>query len=312
MSKEQSGAHKTSIGGQALIEGVMMKGPSVTAMAVRNPKGEIVTSEWQTHKGGKPWHKKTPFVRGAFEFVSMMMLGYKCLMKSADMAEIELDDESKLDRWIKNKFGDKATDIITYIALIMAIGLAVGLFFVLPTFITGFFQSIIPNETVLSFVETTVKITLFVLYLVAISRLEDIRRVFMYHGAEHKTIFCYERGMELTVENVRDCPRFHPRCGTSFLLIVMVVSAVTFSFLGWGSLLLRTVLKVLLLPVVVGISYEIIKFAGRHDNILTRAISAPGMWLQALTTAEPDDSMIEVAIAAMTPCIPSDKTEDRW
>ncbi len=303
---------KTSIGGQALIEGILMQGPNMSAMAVRKPNKEIVIEKWETNRGGKVWYKKVPFVRGSFNFVSMMISGYKCMMRSAELAEIEEEEPSKFEKKLMELLGDNFSKVVTGFAAIAGIALAVGLFMVLPTLLVGLLSPLNLSASLSTVVESVAKITIFILYMALMSRIPDVQRVFQYHGAEHKTISCYEAGEELTVENIRPKTRFHPRCGTSFLLIVMVVSVLVFSQLGWGSVLMRVVQKIVLLPLVVGISYEIIKLAGRYDNFITRAISAPGIWLQNLTTAEPDDSQIEIAIAAMQICIPENASEDMW
>jgi len=308
---QSKSVHKTSIGGQALIEGVMMRGPQISAMSVRLPNNNIETETWNTSDGKKPWYKKALFVRGVVNFIEMNVFGYKCLMKSAEKAGIEEEEPTKFEKWITEKLGDKLMAVLSAIAMVLSLIFAVGLFMVLPTTIVKLLQSLIPSAF-LTFIAGAIKITIFVLYLALVSQLKDIKRVFSYHGAEHKTIACYEAGEELTVENIRRYTRFHPRCGTSFLLIVLVVSVLVFSMLEWNNAVIRILLKLLLLPVVVGISYEIIKLAGRYDNFATRIISAPGMWLQRLTTREPDDSMIEVAIEAMKPCIPQDNNEDKW
>lgn len=304
---------KTSIGGQALIEGIMMRGPETSSMAVRQPDGEINLSTWSTNKGDKkPWYKTAPIVRGSFNFIDMMALGYKCLIKSADLAGFEEEEPSKFEKKLMELLGDKFSSVLGSAAMLLGVALSVGLFMVLPTVLVGFLKNFVASQAALTAIEAVTKIAIFVLYLYAVSKMGDVRRVFEYHGAEHKTIACYEAGEELTVENVRKHSRFHPRCGTSFMLIVMVVSVLVFSFASWSSVIGRVLLKLLLLPLVVGISFEIIKLAGRYDNPLTRAISAPGLWLQNLTTYEPHDEQIEVAIAAMKPCIPVDQQQDRW
>lgn len=309
MNKE---AFKTTIGGQALIEGVMMRGPEQSAMAVRTPSGEIDVETWAI-TSPKSWYRKAPFVRGAFNMVDSLLLGYKCLMKSADKAGMAEEEEpSKFELWLSKKFNTSVMTVISVFALILGLGVAVALFMVLPAFLVGFLKHWALSSVVLSLIEGLLKIVLFVLYLALVSRMPDIRRVFQYHGAEHKTIACYEAKQALIVENVRPQSRFHPRCGTSFLLIVLVISILLFSVVTWNNVLVRIVLKLVLLPVVVGISYEIIRFAGRHDNAFTRAISAPGLWMQRMTTFEPDDSQIEVAIASMIPCIPQQSGEDQW
>jgi uncharacterized protein YqhQ len=221
-------------------------------------------------------------------------------------------EPGRLEQWISDKTGKDVMSVVSVVALVLGGGLAIVLFMVLPAFIVSLMGGLIAGNATISLTEGAVKIIIFLLYLALVSRLSEIRRVFMYHGAEHKTIACYEAGEELTVENVRTKQRYHPRCGTSFLLIVLVVSILAFSVVTWSSFVLRVALKLLMLPVVVGVAYEIIKLAGRVDNIFTRAVSAPGIWLQRLTTAEPDDSQIEVAIASMRPCIPKEKGSDEW
>lgn len=311
MSTKQ--AIKTSIGGQALIEGIMMRGPKTSAMAVRLPDGSISLESWETNKGGgTPWYKKTPFIRGCFNFVDTMIMGYKCLMQSAEKSGFDLEEPSKFEKKLAELLGKNLTTVVSALAVVLGTGLAVLLFMVLPSMLTGLVSPFITTKLGLSTVEGLVKIGIFLLYIAGVSRVPDIRRVFEYHGAEHKTIACYEDGKELTVENIKGYTRFHPRCGTSFLLIVMVVSILVSSVVTWDNLLVRILLKLVMLPVVVSIAYEIIKAAGRYDNLLTRIISAPGLWLQNLTTNEPDASQIEIAIAAMQPCIPEDKNDDRW
>lgn len=302
---------KTSIGGQALIEGVMMRGPKKTAMAVRIPDGSIDVEITATHNASA-WYRKAPFVRGSFNMVDSLLQGYRCLMKSAEKSGMDDGQPGKFEIWLAEKTGKALTSVVSVVALALAGAIAIGLFMILPTFIVGLFGAAIRSTVVKSLVEGAVKITIFLLYLTLVSRLDDIKRVFMYHGAEHKTIACYEAGEELTVENVRGKSRYHPRCGTSFLLIVLVISILVFSAVTWSSILLRVGLKLLSLPIVVGVAYEIIKLAGRYDNPVTRAVSAPGMWLQRLTTVEPDDSQIEVAIASILPVIPEEKGADEW
>lgn len=302
---------KTTIGGQALIEGVMMRGPEQSCMAVRLPDG-TVDVETATLANTSAWYKKTPFIRGTFNMADALMTGYKYLMKSAEKSGADEGPPSSFETWLSEKSGKPVMSVVSAVALVLGGGLAILLFMVLPTLIVSWLEPFLGGASVKSLAEGAVKIGIFILYLWLVSRIGDIKRVFMYHGAEHKTIFCYEAGEALTVENVRLKPRFHPRCGTSFLLIVLVISILVFSALTWSNPVLRILLKLLLLPVVIGISYEIIKLAGRHDNPLTRIISAPGMWLQRLTTREPDDSQIEVAIASMMPVIPKEKGADEW
>lgn len=299
----------TSIGGQALIEGVMMRGPYTSAMAVRKPDGEIEVSTWETETKKRPWYKTTPFVRGIFNFIDMITLGYRCLMRSAELAGVDDEEPTGLEKKLMDLLGEKFTTVFSWLAMILGAALAVGLFMVLPTIFVGILRPLLPSQLALASVEACIKIGIFVLYLWATSRVKEIQRVFEYHGAEHKTIACFEAGEELTPENAKKHTRFHPRCGTSFLLIVMVVSVLVFSMVTWENLLIRIGLKLVMLPVVVGIAYEIIKLAGKYQNPVTRAISAPGLWLQRLTTREPDLEQLAVAIAAMTPCIPEDGSD---
>lgn len=312
MNKNQE--HKTSIGGQALIEGVMMKGPILSAMAVRTKDGTIDVETWNTSKGGGlPWYRKIPFVRGSFNFISTMADGYKCLMKSAEKSGMdEVEEPSKFDKWLAEKLGGELNNVVTGVAMVLGIGMALLLFMVLPAFLSKLLSGVVTSRLALTAVEGVLKIVILILFMWSTSKMEDLRRVYGYHGAEHKTIACYEAGEELTVENVRKYTRFHPRCGTSFLLIVLVISIFLFSVVTWSNVFIRILLKLLLLPLVVGIAYEIIKLAGRYDNVCTRLISAPGLWLQRMTTNEPDDGMLEVAIASMRPVIPENKEDDKW
>ena len=300
-NEKQSCAIKTSVGGQALLEGIMMKGPEKSAMAVRKPNGEIDLSVWDTKK--LTGIRKIPFIRGTFNFIDTLIQGYDCLMKSAEISGQE-EEPDKVELWLNKVFGKAAGAVFGTVVTFLAAALAIGLFFGVPALICGFIGNYVENKILLSAIEGVIKIAMFLAYIIGVSKMSDIHRTFMYHGAEHKTIFCYEKGLELTVENVRKQQRFHPRCGTSFLLIVLVVSVLVSSVITWENVFIRVLLKVLMLPVTVGISYEIIKFAGRHDNWFTKIISAPGLWFQNFTTQEPDDSMIEIAIAAVTPVLP--------
>lgn len=310
MSKK---SFKTSIGGQALIEGVMMRGPDSTAMAVRLPGGEIDVEQWENGPSSKRWYRKAPFIRGIFGMLESLTVGYKCLMKSAEKSTPEgEEDSSKFDQWISEKLGGHLSTVVGVVSTIIGVGLAIALFMILPAFLVGLLGKWVELSIVKSLLEGLLKIAIFVAYLALVSQMKDIRRVFMYHGAEHKTIACYEAGEALTVENIRGKSRFHPRCGTSFLFIVLIISILVFSVVTWSHVLIRVLLKLALLPVVVGVSYEIIKFAGRHNNPLTRVISAPGLWLQRLTTKEPEDDQIQVAIASMTPVIPREAGTDAW
>ncbi len=308
-NEKQTCAIKTSVGGQALLEGIMMKGPEKSAMAVRKPNGEIDLSVWDTKK--LTGIRKVPFIRGTFNFIDTLIQGYDCLMKSAEISGQE-EEPDKFELWLNKVFGKAAGAVFGTVITVIAAALAIGLFFGVPALIAGFIGNYVENAVLLSAIEGVIKIAMFLAYIIGVSKMSDIHRTFMYHGAEHKTIFCYEQGLELTVENVRKQQRFHPRCGTSFLLIVLVISILVSSVITWESVLVRVGLKILLLPVTVGISYEIIKFAGRHDNWLTRIISAPGLWFQNFTTQEPDDSMIEIAIAAVKPVLPENPEDAKF
>ncbi len=302
---------KTSVGGQALMEGIMMRGPKKICVAVRKPDGEIdLTMEDVKHH---KW-QKIPFVRGAFSMIENLVLGYRYLMHSAEvsMPEEEQEEPGKLDKWLQEHTGPKFQNFLMGLAAVMGGMLAIVLFMVLPTAIVGGVNHFVNLGWGKVLLEGALKIAMFVIYLFLCTRMKDIHRLFEYHGAEHKTIACYEAGEELTVENIRRHCRFHPRCGTSFMILVLIVSILLFSVLPWSSTGLRVFLKLLLLPVVMGISYELIKLAGRYDNLATRIISAPGLWLQRLTTFEPDDSMIEVAIAAVKPVLPSRPEDGLW
>ena len=307
---------KTSIGGQAVIEGAMMRGVDRSAMAVRRESGEIVVEQWEHKASSSVWYKRTPLIRGIFNFVDQMISGYKCIMRSAELSGMDLEEEpSPFEQKLEKLFGEHLVKVLYGVASVLGVLLAVGLFMILPTAISkgvNFLAGGAIANAGLSLLEGGIKIAVFVSYMALVRRMPEMYRMFSYHGAEHKTIACYEAGEELTVENVRRHIRFHPRCGTSFLLIVLVISILVFSVVTWQNGILRVVLKLLLLPVVVSISYEIIKLAGRYDNLVTRIISKPGLWLQRLTTVEPDDSMIEVAIASMKPVIPKEEGADNW
>lgn len=314
--KRKKKNHKSKIGGQALIEGVMMKGSYKSAMACRLPNGEIDLEVWD-EKNGKnaPWYRKIPFVRGIFNFIISLVDGYRCLMKSAEkqMDEDNPQEEmTKFEKWLDDKFGEKIMSVFMVLAVIVSVTVAMFLFIYLPTKTVGLIKPIKDYSILKTFLEGIIKIIIFVLYLGFTSLMKDIKRTYEYHGAEHKTIACHEAGEELNVENVREQSRFHPRCGTSFIFLVLIVGIFVFSFLSWGSTLVRVGMKLVLMPLIVGISYEIIRLAGRYDNVITRIISAPGLQLQKLTTREPDDKQIEVAIAAIKPCIPEDLEDDLW
>ena len=346
---------KTSIGGQALMEGIMMRGPKMTAMAVRNTKGEIVVEEFETTSAKRPAFCRWPIIRGILGYIDAMTLGYKCLMRSAELSALEdvveekpkkkknkrrnaetveatpeTNSEEQVPEEKEAKKEDKISawmmTLISVVSVVLGFGLAIVLFMLLPTFLYGLVAPFVEGDNLVlnsiwkSGIEGILKVVLLVGYMAAISLMKDIRRTYMYHGAEHKTIFCYEAGLPLTVENVRKQNRFHPRCGTSFLILMLLVSifisffidpisaAITGVVLPLG---LRALVKLALIPIIVGIGYELIKFAGRHDNALTRIISMPGVWLQHLTVFEPDDAMIECAITAVERVIPDDGS-DNW
>ncbi len=340
---------KTSIGGQALIEGIMMRGPETTAMAVRHVSGEIILEDWPTRGKEKPHWMKLPLIRGIFNMVESMAFGYKCLMRSAELCGLEDEEPAKKKKEKvtvaeampageagvpeaaeaeetgaeptvadaekpEKKEPSKAErfffSLAMVISMVLGIGLAVVLFMWLRTLVPAladghrWFQSVF---------EGIVRLVLFIGYISLVSLMKDIRRVFMYHGAEHKSIFCYEAGLELTVENVRRQSRFHPRCGTSFMVLMLIVGVFLSMLIPiYDNTVLRVAIKLLMLPLVVGIGYELIKLAGRKDNTFTRIISKPGMWVQRITTKEPDDGMIECAIAALEKVIPEDPDADNW
>jgi len=297
----------------------MMRGPFKTTVAVRKPDGEIEKKIDENGVKTRGKFFKLPIIRGCVNFIDSLVIGMKALMYSAEFVDLEgEEEESKFDKWLEDKFGDKVKDIVIYVAVAISIILSVGLFMVLPTFLTRiveaipFMQSITETQTFTSVFEGIVRMLIFLGYMALVSQMKDIKRVFEYHGAEHKTIACYEAGEELTVENVKKHSRFHPRCGTSFLLFVMIISIIVYAFLPKTGIVLRVLMRLALLPVVAGLSYEVIKWAGRSKNTCVTFLSKPGLWLQKLTTREPDESQIEVAIAAMEPCIPEDKEEDKW
>lgn len=295
---------KSKIGGQALIEGIMMLGPDKGAMACRLPDGSIDIETWSENNGkNAPWYKKTPLVRGCVNFIVSMIKGYKYMMKSAEKQFTEEEKEES----------DSAVYTISlYVGIVVGVILAVGLFVFLPKFLVGLIPAVKSLRIVRSIVEGVVKIAIFVLYMYLISLTKDIKRQYMYHGAEHKTIACHEAELPLTVENVRKQTRFHKRCGTSFIFIVLFVSIFVMCFVPFTVTWQRVVASLVLLPLMVGISYECIRLAGNNDNLFTRILSAPGLAMQRITTREPDDSMIEIAIAALKECIPADKADDKW
>lgn len=291
---------RTNIGGQAVIEGVMMRGKKIYAMAVRNPEGEIVIEKKDWGGLGKKGIFKYPIFRGMAAFVDSLVSGTKILMRSAEIAGEGWEEEelSPFEQWLTDKLGDKINDILIYFSVFLSLVLGMGLFFVLPVFFGNFFKNYVPTWA-LGVIEGLVRIAIFLAYLWLISRMKEIHRVFQYHGAEHKTIACFESGKELTVENVRPCTRLHKRCGTSFLLFVMLISMVVFFFVRTDVFILRLVTRICLVPFIAGISYEVIRWAGKSESGLVKLVSAPGLCLQKLTTAEPDEGQIECAIAAM-------------
>ena len=306
--------HMTSIGGSAVMEGVMMRGPKEIATAVRKSDGEIELDKRAVSSLVTKYHvNKIPVIRGVFSFFDSMICSIRALMWSAEFVDLEDEtSESKFDKWLSDKFGDKVKDIVIYFSLFVAMIFSIGLFFILPNIITGFLSGFIKSNLLKTLIEGIVRIAIFLGYVLAVSQMEDIKRVFQYHGAEHKTIFCYEAGLDLTVENARNMSRLHPRCGTSFLVFVMVISIVLFSFISWDNMWTRLGMRLLLLPVVAGISYEIIRWAGKSKSKVVCIISRPGMWLQKITTREPDDSQLEVAITAMKAVLTDNKEDDKW
>lgn len=308
--------HKTSIGGQAVMEGVMMRGPKEIATAVRKSNGEIIIDKKEVSSVFTKYKfLKIPILRGVISFFESMITGVKCLMFSAEQVDLEDGEDckpSKFEQWLDDKFGDKVKDIVIYFSVFVSLIFSVGLFILLPTVLVGWLKKFIVSAPVLSLCEGGVRIVIFLAYLFLVSRMKDIQRVFEYHGAEHKTIAAYEHGEELTPENARKYSRLHPRCGTSFLLIVMIISIIFFSFLKWETVWQRMLYRLLLLPVVAGVSYEIIKFAGRSDSKLVKWLTSPGLALQLLTTREPDDSQLEVAIAALKSVLTGNKDDDKW
>ncbi len=323
---------KTMIGGQALIEGIMMRGPELDAIVVRGKDGLNIEKK---PRAVRPKNSPLtwPLIRGAVNFFDAQVAGVKALMHSADLSPEGLAEEepSKLDKWLESKLGsDRFQSLIIGVAVAIGLGLSILLFFLLPMLASSLLDGVIRSTLALNLVEGLVRMGIFMGYMLLVSRMQEMKRVFSYHGAEHKTIRCYEAGLPLTVENVRMQTRMHPRCGTSFLLVVMILSILVFSVasslllgIAPGLVALRAshsflykllmiVFKLLLLPVVVAISYEINRWVGRHDNWLSRILTAPGMWMQNFTTNEPDDSMIEVGIAALQAVLPQEEGADRW
>ena len=303
------------IGGQAVIEGVMMRGKKMYAMAVRTPDGTLAVEKKDIDDVFSRYKIfKYPIFRGIASFIQSLIIGTKIIMRSTQLAGLEEETDenkepSKFEKALQKMFGDKLTDVLIYISVAVSLVFSIGLFFVLPVFIGSLLRPILPGTWALGIAEGLIRIAIFLLYLFLVSRMKEIKRVFQYHGAEHKTINCFEHGEELTVENVKKYTRLHKRCGTSFLLIVMIISMVVFFFIRTDTIWLRLVSRILLVPFVAGISYEVIRWAGRSDSPVVKIVSAPGLCLQKITTAEPDGSQIEAAIAAMKGVL-EEETED--
>lgn len=311
---------KSKIGGQAVIEGVMMRGIDKMSMANRLPDGTIDIDLWEI-KGGKniPWYRKTPFVRGIFNFVTSLLDGYKCISRSVDKQMTEEDEEepTKFEQWLNDKLGDKLMPVVSGISMVVGLALAVVLFMWVPSALIKLIEHISGGEintVIKNIIEGLLKISIFVGYTALTAMMPDMKRLYEYHGAEHKTIACYEAETELTPDNVKGFTRFHPRCGTSFIFLVLFISIFvnTIFQISWSNIALRVLCKVALLPVVTGIAYELIRLAGRYDNPFTRIFSAPGLWIQRITTREPETDEIECAIAALKAVIPENKEDDQW
>lgn len=303
-------ARKTSIGGQAVIEGVMMRGPEKVAIAVRKPDGEIEVDV----RDNVPLTKRNkllsvPLIRGSVSLIDSLSTGMKSLTYSASFFEEE--EESKFDKFLKNRLGDKAEGAIMGFSMVLSFVIAIAIFVGIPTYSASLIGKLTHNSLLKNLLEGLIRLIIFILYIYLISKMKDIQRVFEYHGAEHKSIFCYEAGEELTPENAKKYKRLHPRCGTNFLLIVMLISIVLFSFLGWPGVVMRIISRIIFLPVVAGLSYELIKWLGKSESALARILSYPGLMLQNLTTREPDEKQLEVAIAALKAVIPSGE-DDNW
>lgn len=329
MKQPSNEKFKTMIGGQALIEGILMRGPDKDAVVCRQ-NGELVTEVSPRKLPPEKSPKRWPLIRGVVNFFDSQAVGIKALMRSADLSPEETEEEpSKVDQWLEKKLGDeKFQKFLLGSAVALGTGLSILLFFLLPMIIGGFFDRWVKSNVAICLIEGLVRMAIFLAYMIAVSRMKEMKRLFSYHGAEHKTIRCYEAGLPLTVENVRAQTRLHPRCGTSFLLVVMILSILIFSVASSvllalvpgleamrGTFLYRLIMilfKLLLLPLVVSVAYECNRWVGRHDNALSRVLTAPGMWFQYFTTNEPDDSMIEVGIAAVKAVLPEQEGVDRW
>ena len=298
------------VGGQAVLEGVMMKSGDDVALTVRKDDGSTVTKK-SKFVSIKKKHKffGLPLIRGMVGFIESLVLSMSTLNDSADMLGIDEEvEQSTFEKWLNEHFGKGVMDFVMLLATVLGVALSIFLFMFLPTFFTGLIETYITGNMGLwkSALEGVIKIGIFVAYMLLVSLMKDIRRTFEYHGAEHKSIFCYEAGEELTVENVKKHSRFHPRCGTSFMFVMLIISIVTGLFITWESKLLRVLIKLLLLPLVMGIGYEFLMYAGKHDNFIIRALSAPGLWMQRITTREPDDGQIECAIISLKAALPDE------
>ena len=304
---------KTMIGGQALIEGIMMRGPEKQSIVVRGPEGLVIKTEPLKLIAKKHPILGWPLIRGIVTFGASMICGIKALMYSAEFFPEEQGEPSKFDLWLEKKIGSEMMEkFIIYFAMVLGLGMSVGLFIILPTLLAGLIPGMEGNYFLRNLVEGIVKIVLFLGYMILVSQMKDMKRVFSYHGAEHKTIRCYEAKLPLTVENVREMTRKHPRCGTSFLLVVICISILLGALIRVDHTLVRMALHLALLIPIVAISYEFNRLVGRHDNWLTRILTAPGQWMQNFTTFEPDDSMIEVAITALQEVLPEEEGADKW
>ena len=319
MSKKPCGAFRTTIGGQALIEGILMRGPEKQAIVVRGPEGLVVKEEELRLIRDRYPILGLPLVRGSVTFLDSMFKGVKALMFSADYypEEAGAGEPSRFEKWLDEKMGnEKMEKLVIAVSVVAAVCFSIGLFMLLPTFLASFVERVTDSVLLRNLADAVLRVAIFMTYLMAVSRMKDIRRTFSYHGAEHKTIFCYEKRLELTVENVRAQPKHHPRCGTSFLLVVIIVAilvnTVVFALFPVGNVFLRMLIQLLLLPLVVGITYEFNRYVGGHDNPVTNFLARPGLWMQNFTTFEPDDSMIEVAIEAMKRVIPAEEGKDAW
>lgn len=313
--KDWNTKKKTTIGGQALIEGIMMRGPEDIAIAVRKPDSTIVVDKRKvTSYTKKNKFLGLPFIRGSVALIESMVIGIKALTYSAEFYEDE-DEEAeagKFEKFLNKVFGEKLESVVMGFSVVISLGIGIALFFILPVVLASLIKSITGSAVLKNLVEGLIRIAIFVLYIFLISRMDDIKRVFQYHGAEHKSIYCYENEEELTIENAQKYPRLHPRCGTNFLFIVMIISILVFSFLNIQDMWIKILSRILLLPLVAGISYEVLRFVGKSDSKIVRLLIYPGLALQYLTTREPDDEQIEVALAALNNVLVEDKGADVW